>query len=263
LYIKTKKILQGVNMKFNSKILKISILIAIIFVLIPMVAAEDATDSVYAEEQSVDEISVDEDAALDEDDDAATDGDEDLGEDEDDEITDDETYDDEVDATYASDSSADLSIITFNTPSKVKVGDFIILNYLVFNNGPDDASNVIAHTKLLSGDLFYITAYCNKGIFDPTTGEWYIGDLPAGAYAQLSILCKVLGDAPIITFGTVTSDTPDPDLTNNICMNVQYVGSAEEQVAEAATLPETGNPIMMALLALISVVGLSFTSRKD
>lgn len=251
-------------MKFNSKILKISILIAIIFVLIPMVAAEDATDSVYAEEQNADEISVDQDDALtDEDDDAATDGDEDFGEDEDDEITDDETYDDEVDATYASDSSADLSIITFNTPSKVKVGDFIILNYLVFNNGPDDASNVIAHTKLLSGDLFYITAYCNKGIFDPTTGEWYIGDLPAGAYAQLSILCKVLGDAPIITFGTVTSDTPDPDLTNNICMNVQYVGSAEEQVAEAATLPETGNPIMMALLALISVVGLSFTSRKD
>lgn len=37
-------------MNFNSKILKISIVIALILMLIPIVAAEDADDAVYAED---------------------------------------------------------------------------------------------------------------------------------------------------------------------------------------------------------------------
>lgn len=45
-------------MNFNSKILKFSIVIALIFMLVPIVAAEDSTDSVYAQDESIEENNV-------------------------------------------------------------------------------------------------------------------------------------------------------------------------------------------------------------
>lgn len=239
-------------MRLNSKILKVSILIALIFILIPMVAAEDTTDTVYTEEQSVDESPVavaQDDAAADE-----------LADD--DQSTDDTSEDaSDVDVTgVASDESADLEIIAFATPSKVKVGDYIIFNFMVFNYGPDTAVNTVAYTGVSQGDITFIDVFADKGIFDPISGIWLIGDLEPGELATAMVICQVIGDTPIVFGGYVISDTPDPNEYNNFDIEMVPVES-EDAAPEPETLPATGNPVMLALLALIGVVGVSLRRK--
>lgn len=257
-------------MNFNSKILKVSIVIALVLMLIPIVAAEDTTDSVYAEEQSIDDVAVqaqdeitDDSLLVQEDQDELSDDDledEDLGlDDEDEELTDDETED--VDVTGIEDSSADLEIVSFVTPKKVKVGDYAIFTFMVYNHGPDTARTVQAYANIFKGDVLFISYSTTHGLYDSYSGLWDIGDLEDGEYATLMVLGKILSDAPIITMAYVTSDTPDPDESNNYFIDVIYV-EGESVAAETETLPATGNPILMALLAVLAMVGVTVGRKK-
>lgn len=271
-------------MNFNSKMLKISIVIALVFMLIPIVAAEDATDSAYAQDQSIDESSViqsqdeiSEDTLTQEvqSDIVTQDSSEDdlLGAED---STDDDSlgnesggyedyspyYDPFISVPIEDyDSSADLKIVSIVTPQKLKVGDYAIFTFLVTNKGPDMAKNVVAYANVLKGDVLYISSYCSKGIYDSYTGVWRIGDLESGDYAVLMVLGKVLTANPIYTVAYVTSATPDPDESNNYFMDIIDVEGGNDYAAESKTLPATGNPIVMVLLAVLTIVGVTVVKR--
>ena len=251
-------------MNLKSSILKIAVVIALICMLVPVIAAEDVDDSAVAESvdastdvisediSAADELTADEDA-----DDVIDDEDDELIDDEDDELIDDEGVDDEADDE--DDGVADLQMSVITPKPTVAVGDLAKVGILVYNNGPDTASNVVVRCALISGHMYIINAQPSQGEFDSYYGLWYVGDLEPGEFAFLAIEGVVLSDEDLLLVATVTSDTPDPDMSNNIAFGFIEVGPEESAASE--TLPATGNPIALALLALLSVVGVSLRRK--
>ncbi len=265
-------------MNFNSKILKVSIVIALVLILIPIAAAEDASSSVYGQDQGIDEsvaiesqgeitddalgldVQSDVIAADSENGETVNQGENELlGDEENPE--DDEYAPEEDDSSDGSDEdSADLSVDSFVTPQKLKVGDYAIFTFVVTNNGPGVARNVVAYANLIEGDVLYISSYCDQGEYNSYTGIWEIGDLESGESVMLMVLGKVLSTTPLVTEIYVTSDTPDPDESNNIYYEFTLV-EGENQYEQAETLPATGNPILMVLLAALTMVGVTISKR--
>ena len=58
----------------------------------------------------------------------------------------------------------------------IYIGDYVTWIVSVINNGPDTAKNVKVYDQLPDG-LKYIKHTTTKGIFNPETGIWSIGDL--------------------------------------------------------------------------------------
>ena len=281
-------------MNLKSNILKISVVIALIFILVPVIAAEDVDDSVYTESADVsvteaiddsvyteaidytDELSESDDnlnenlgddtaadATNDENnenlgDDTAADATDDENNEEQDETEDNADENDDFSVDAYGEKSADLEVSVITPYKKVHVGDITVLGIFVKNNGPDAASNVIVRAKLLSGNMHILAGFPSKGYYVIYQGVlyWYVGDLDAGENATLPIVGQVLSEEDIILVASVTSDTPDPDLSNNIAVGFIDVVPESSQVMHA-----TGNPIVLALLALLSVVGISLRGK--
>ena len=246
-------------MNIKSNILKITIVLALIFMLVPVIAAEDVDDAVYTE--SVDEdIWISEDVAADDSLAADDDADDEVDDEADDEEIDDETYGgEEGDIAYMADSdeSADLQITLISNAKHVKPGDLANFGIIVANYGLDTAHNVKINFAFYTGDVFALTGSATKGVYDIARGIWIIDELAPGEVAALAFKGLVLSNKDLILVASVISDTPDPDLSNNIAMLfIKNVGGQIADVSAAEdTLPATGNPIMLALLALISLAG--------
>ena len=255
-------------MNLKSNILKISIVIAIIIMLIPAIAAEDSDDSAAVDDSTVESIEVDETSDDDVQSDELTDEaeDDEIIEDQIDEIAaggDDEGYAaagelpayEDIVPPYS--PSADIGVLVIPSVQKVKVGEDVIWAVAVYNNGPDTAKNVFARIGLLEGDVAYITSLATMGTYYPFLGIWDVGDLAKDEYAILYIIGNVLSDHQAVLAANVTSDTPDPNPENNFDLGFVEIES-DEPASEPSTLPATGNPIAMVLWALISMVGVSF-----
>lgn len=256
-------------MNLKSNILKIGVVIALIFMLIPVIAAEDVDDSAYAVgvDDSTDVVSediseADEELTVDTQDDSVAAEDEATDEDANLELTATEEEDvaTGVGAAYGGDPSADLQITVINPNEQLQVGDIAKLGILVYNNGPDKADNVLVRSVLLSGTI-------DISKFIPSQGQvylinetiyWVVGELEAGEFAFLGIIGQVMTNEDIIMLATVVSETPDPDLTNNFAFGIIDVVSAEES---AEAMPAAGNPVALAILALLSVVGVSLRRK--
>ncbi|WP_405269601.1 DUF11 domain-containing protein, partial [Methanobrevibacter sp.] len=111
-------------------------------------------------------------------------------------------------------AEADLVVnksVSNSTPHK---GDKINWTIVVTNNGRDTAVNTIVTDKLPSG-LIYVSDDSN-GAYDSNTGIWKVGDLACGKSATLNIVTLVAAtNKTIINIVDVTSDTYDPNETNN------------------------------------------------
>ena len=174
--------------------------------------------------------------------------------------------DDEV--IYPKASSADLGITKVSNVAKVKVGDKIVWTITVTNYGPDAASNVRVR-DVLSDDVEYISSRASKGSFDSLTGLWTIGDMEMGEEVVLIIECRALTEGTVINIAEVESDNPDPNPDNNVDMSVVSVVKKDSpdipketpEAPNAQTMPATGNPILMVLLALLSLVGVTLRRK--
>ena len=112
--------------------------------------------------------------------------------------------------TITVDPYADLAINKTVSPHYPKMGDVVVWTITVINNGPDVAVNAYVRDVLPSG-LEFIESDGNY-----TNNIWYIGNMANGSTAVLNIKTRILvTDAVITNVASVTSDTPDPDLTNN------------------------------------------------
>ena len=165
--------------------------------------------------------------------------------------------------------SADLEVIKTANVEKVKVGDKIVWTITVINHGPGVAKNVRV-ADVAMGDIEYVSSGASKGLFDPVSGIWIIGDMENGESAVLTLEFKALSAGTVINAAVVVSDTPDPNEDNNKDKSVVIVepvspapAAAKSPVSEApVTMHATGNPIVMVLLALLAVVGVTLR-RKD
>jgi uncharacterized repeat protein (TIGR01451 family)/fimbrial isopeptide formation D2 family protein len=113
---------------------------------------------------------------------------------------------------------ADLEIVKSVSNSAPHKGDKITWTLTVTNNGRDAAVNTVVRDKLPSGLIYFSDD--SKGAYNPKTGIWKVGNLACGESATLNIVTVVAKtNATIINFADVTSDSYDPNETNNKCNN--------------------------------------------
>lgn len=111
-------------------------------------------------------------------------------------------------------SGIDLSVASFTADVRFPgPGDLITLTLVIRNDGPLDATGVRVSLPL-PGGLEYRFDRVTGGIYDPSTGTWNIGDVPAGAERTL-ILQGVAAGGPIgeVVAEVVAADQPDVDST--------------------------------------------------
>ena len=127
---------------------------------------------------------------------------------------DNDTSNNEANNTTDVDPMADLAIYKVVSNTSPQKGDNITWTIVVVNIGPDTAINAVA-TDILPANLTYVS-HKGNGTYNHNTGEWTIGDIEKGGNRTLYIVTTVNASKAVITnIVNVTSQTPDPDLTNN------------------------------------------------
>ena len=177
--------------------------------------------------------------------------------------------DKEVTKPKARVNTADLEIIKTSNVKVVKKGEKIIWTIKVINHGPNKALNVVVEDIVEKGKVKFVNAKFSKGEFDSKTRVWTIGDMEAGETATLIITDIALSTGEIINCAYVTTDTKDPNPDNDESHSRVKVVDKEKHKhpnkkvghKTPTTMHATGNPIVMAILALLAIVGVSLKRR--
>jgi uncharacterized repeat protein (TIGR01451 family)/fimbrial isopeptide formation D2 family protein len=112
--------------------------------------------------------------------------------------------------------SAELSVTKGVVSATPIVGDTVTYTIVVHNAGPDTAVNTIASDVFpVTGLASIIAGTPSQGTYDPTTGDWDVGDLPSGADATITFTALTTLEGTFTNTVTVSTATFEPDLTNN------------------------------------------------
>jgi uncharacterized repeat protein (TIGR01451 family) len=139
---------------------------------------------------------------------------------------------------------ADLQISkTVDNPTP-NVGDTITYTITLTNNGPDTATNVTVQ-DILPPELIF-SSIRGMGDYNPVTGIWTVGDVPAGTSQTLVLTAEVITPSPRANTATVDhSDQFDPNPANN--SDTASVNPLEANLALSKTVsdatPNVGDTI--------------------
>ena len=180
--------------------------------------------------------------------------------------------------TIESGDIVDLEIHIVADKSEIYVGDNIVYTVTVINNGPSDAINTIANI-LIPNALSIFSYNATKGTFDITSGNWSIGNLTNGEKVVLTFVAKALNEGNSTVYVNVTSETFELIMENNydnvtvkVLKKAAPIGpdkpvhpeasSSDNEGRESLNLPNTGNPLVMLLLCILSVIFVGSRKRK-
>ena len=156
-------------------------------------------------------------------------------------------------------AQADLELTKVANVSYVTVGNTVLFKITVVNHGPNTAINARVHDLLPEG-LEFMSYKASKGTYDNETGLWTIGDLKRGEKVYLEITVNATKKGKITNVAYVESDTYDNNPSNN-------KDSATVEVDEPGNNPpivlyKTGNPILLVLLTLVTIVGITLRRKS-
>ena len=180
--------------------------------------------------------------------------------------------------TIESGDIVDLEIHIVADKSEIYVGDNVVYTVTVINNGPSDAINTIANV-LIPNALSILSYNATKGTFDITSGNWSIGNLTNGEKVVLTFVAKALNEGNSTVYVNVTSETFEVIMENNydnvtvkVLKKAAPIGpdkpvhpdgsSSDNEGREFVNLPNTGNPLVMLLLCILSVIFVGSRKRK-
>ena len=180
--------------------------------------------------------------------------------------------------TIESGDIVDLEIHIVADKSEIYVGDNIVYTVTVINNGPSDAINTIANI-LIPNALGILSYNATKGTFDITSGNWSIGNLTNGEKVVLTFVAKALNEGNSTVYVNVTSETFEVILENNydnvtvkVLKKAAPIGpdkpvhpegsSSDNEGKGSVNLPNTGNPLVMLLLCILSAIFVGSRKRK-
>ena len=180
--------------------------------------------------------------------------------------------------TIESGDIVDLEIHIVADKSEIYVGDNVVYTVTVINNGPSDAINTIANV-LIPNALSILSYDATKGTFDITSGNWSIGNLTNGEKVVLTFVAKALNEGNSTVYVNVTSETFEVIMENNydnvtvkVLKKAAPIGpdkpvhpdgsSSDNEGRESLNLPNTGNPLVMLLLCILSVIFVGSRKRK-
>lgn len=119
----------------------------------------------------------------------------------------------------------------------------------VANKGPDTAYDTVVYVDGSDNLALWSIPVITQGTYYPDYGIWEVGDLAKGDVAVMVLETIKMDEGPFYVDAIAVSGSADPDLTNNY--DIAWVGL--DAAAAEETLPETGNPLAMALLALLAI----------
>ena len=124
--------------------------------------------------------------------------------------------------------SADLSIEKSAFPDPAEPGDSLTYTLVIANAGPADAQNVLVQDNVPSALSDVEFSLDSGGTWRPWTGAYAPGILAAGEAVAILLrgIVNPLAGGSLINIGVVTSDTPDPDLSNNTDINITEISSS-------------------------------------
>ena len=180
--------------------------------------------------------------------------------------------------TIESGDIVDLEIHIVADKSEIYVGDNIVYTVTVINNGPSDAINTIANI-LIPNALSIFSYNATKGTFDITSGNWSIGNLTNGEKVVLTFVAKALNEGNSTVYVNVTSETFEVIMENNydnvtvkVLKKAAPIGpdkqvhpdgsSSDNECGKSVNLLNTGNPLVMLLLCILSVIFVGSRKRK-
>ena len=180
--------------------------------------------------------------------------------------------------TIESGDIVDLEIHIVADKSEIYVGDNIVYTVTVINNGPSDAINTIANI-LIPNALSIFSYNATKGTFDITSGNWSIGNLTNGEKVVLTFVAKALNEGNSTVYVNVTSETFEVIMENNydnvtvkVLKKAAPIGpdkpvhpdgsSSDNEYGKSVNLPNTGNPLVILLLCILSVIFVESRKRK-
>ena len=180
--------------------------------------------------------------------------------------------------TIESGDIVDLEIHIVADKSEIYVGDNVVYTVTVINNGPSDAINTIANI-LIPNALSILSYNATKGTFDKTSGNWSIGNLTNGEKVVLTFIAKALNEGNSTVYVNVTSETFEVIMENNydnvtvkVLKKAAPIGpdkqvhpdgsSSDNEGGKSVNLPNTGNPLVMLLLCILSVIFVGSRKRK-
>ena len=180
--------------------------------------------------------------------------------------------------TIESGDIVDLEIHIVADKSEIYVGDNVVYTVTVINNGPSDAINTIANI-LIPNALSILSYNATKGTFDITSGNWSIGNLTNGEKVVLTFVAKALNEGNSTVYVNVTSETFEVIMENNydnvtvkVLKKAAPIGpdkqvhpdgsSSDNECGKSVNLQNTGNPLVMLLLCILSVIFVGSRKRK-
>ncbi|MCG8460764.1 MAG: DUF11 domain-containing protein [Holophagales bacterium] len=149
---------------------------------------------------------------------------------------------------------ADLSVTAITVPDPADLGDTVLLEVTVRNDGPSDATGVFATSTLPSGLTFESTTGCAE---DPGgVPVCTLGTIPAGTDAFFVV--ETTATAPGTTSGTLTveAESTDPDGSDDTVFPSVTIGS----IVDIPVLDTAG---LLALLLLFAATGLWALHRRQ
>jgi uncharacterized repeat protein (TIGR01451 family) len=144
---------------------------------------------------------------------------------------------------------ADLVVGKSVSDPTPNVGDTITYTITVTNDGPNDATNVIVR-DIVPPQVRVRSSSRTEGSYDPATGIWTVGTIPAGATETLIITVVVTSPNPKANTATIThSDQFDPNTSNNSAtasINPQQADLQLTKIVNDAT-PNVGDTVTFTI----------------
>ena len=141
----------------------------------------------------------------------------------------------------------------------IYVGEQITWILTAENLGPDIAKNTKIYDKLPEG-LQYLYHTSTKGVFNPQTGIWDIGDLKSeDGPVYLHITCKAITSGEKVNKAWITSDTKN---LNNETFEEEEIVVFDYEIEdknhdniknEVSILKSAGNPVFLILMCLFLI----------
>ena len=149
----------------------------------------------------------------------------------------------------------------------IHVGDYVTWTVSVQNLGPDIAQNTKVYDELPEG-LQYCYNKLTKGIFNPQTGIWDIGDLKVeDGVVVLNITCIAVTAGEKINKVWLTSDTlnlNDETFEEEEIDVLEFDYDTDKNVKkEIIDRNSTGNPIFLILMTLFGFAVAPFLFKKQ
>ena len=156
-------------------------------------------------------------------------------------------------------SGAFLMIDNDAGTENVYVGELVTWTLTADNLGPDIAKNTKVYNQLPEG-LQYLYHSSTKGVFDPQTGIWDIGDLKSeDGPVYLHITCKAITSGEKVNKAWITSDTKNlniKDYEEEEMDVLDYENEYENHdniKNEVPILKSAGNPVFLILMCLFLI----------